>query len=108
MPALVPHYLQALSARYAGDGLRVVGISEDEEDGGRVAAFAHKYGATFAIAWDEDGAVARKYGPDGLPASFLIDRTGVVRHAAHSGYLPGDELEIETEIKKLLGSSASN
>jgi peroxiredoxin len=41
-----------------------------------------------------------------VPSSFLIDRQGIVRYT-HVGYHPGDEVEIEREIKELL-SSASN
>ncbi len=48
--------LQALNAKYAGSGLKIVGISEDESGGfkGKIPAFASTYGAHFAIAWDED------------------------------------------------------
>jgi peroxiredoxin len=101
----LPH-LQALSARYEADGLRVVGISEDGADDGKVAAFAKAHGLKFALAWDQDGAIARRYGPESVPSSFLIDRQGIVRYT-HVGYHPGDEVEIEREIKELL-SSASN
>ncbi len=99
----LPH-LQALSAKYEADGLRVVGISEDGADDGKVAAFAAAHGVSFAMAWDQDGAIARRYGPESVPSSFLIDRTGIVRYA-HVGYHPGDELEMEREIKELLSSA---
>jgi peroxiredoxin len=94
--------LQALSAKYAGSGLQVVGISEDEaEDKGKIPTFASTYGAKFAIAWDEDRSISQRYRPETMPSSFLIDRRGVVRFA-HAGYRGGDEAELEKEVQELL------
>jgi peroxiredoxin len=94
--------LQALSAKYAGSGLQVVGISEDEpEDKGKIPGFVGTYGARFAIAWDEDRSISQRYQPETMPSSFLIDRKGVVRFA-HAGYRDGDEAQLEREIQGLL------
>jgi cytochrome c biogenesis protein CcmG/thiol:disulfide interchange protein DsbE len=95
--------LQDLHARYVGSGLRIVGISEDEaDDKEKIPAFADSYGAKFTLGWDEDKAIAKSYKPDTMPSSFLIDRKGVVRYA-HVGFHDGDEVEIEKEVKDLLG-----
>jgi peroxiredoxin len=94
--------LQALHARYAGSGLQVLGISEDEpEDKGKIPGFAGTYGARFAIAWDADRAISDRYRPETMPSSFLIDRKGVVRFA-HVGFHAGDEAQIEKEVQELL------
>ncbi|HEX4445891.1 MAG TPA: TlpA disulfide reductase family protein [Polyangiaceae bacterium] len=94
--------LQALGDRYRADGLKVVGISEDDEDDrGKIRPFAEAYGAKFALAWDGDKAVARRYGPETMPSSFLIDRRGVVRFV-HVGFHDGEEVEIDREIRELL------
>ncbi len=95
--------LQKLSARYKDRGLRVVGISEDEaDDKDKISDFADTYGATFPIGWDEDKSIARKYRPETMPSSYVVDRKGVVRFV-HVGYHDGDEAEFEQEIKDLLG-----
>jgi len=95
--------LQALNAKYAGAGLEVVGISEDEaEDKAKIPSFASTYGAKFAIGWDEDRSISQRYRPETMPSSFLIDRKGIVRFT-HVGYRDGDELQIEKEIQDLLG-----
>jgi cytochrome c biogenesis protein CcmG/thiol:disulfide interchange protein DsbE len=95
--------LQDLSAKYSDKGLQIVGISEDEaDDKDKIPGFADTYGAKFTIAWDEHKSAARKYKPETMPSSFVIDRKGVVRFA-HVGYHDGDEAEIEKEIKRLLG-----
>jgi cytochrome c biogenesis protein CcmG/thiol:disulfide interchange protein DsbE len=95
--------LQDLNAKYADRGLQIVAISEDEVDGkDKIPSFVEAYGAKFTIAWDEDKAAARRYKPETMPSSFVIDKKGVVRFA-HVGYRDGDEAEIEKEIKELLG-----
>ncbi len=94
--------LQALNAKYAGAGLQILGISEDEaEDKGKIPAFASAYGAKFAIGWDEDRSISQRYQPETMPSSFLIDKKGVVRFT-HVGYRGGDEVQIEKEIQELL------
>ena len=94
--------LEGLRARYAERGLRVLGISEDEaDDRDKISAFAATYGAKFAIAWDQDKAIARQYKPETMPSTFVIDRKGIVRYA-HVGYHDGDERRLEQEVKDLL------
>jgi peroxiredoxin len=94
--------LDALQRRYASGGLRVIGISEDEdEDKGKIPGFADSYGAKFALAWDADKSIARRYKPDTMPTSLLIDKDGIVRFV-HVGFHDGEEVEIERELKGLL------
>jgi cytochrome c biogenesis protein CcmG, thiol:disulfide interchange protein DsbE len=94
--------LQQLNAKYAGAGLQVLGISEDEpEDRGKIPTFATTYGARFAIGWDEDRSISDRYKPETMPSSFLIDKRGVVRFA-HVGYRGGDEVQLEKEVQDLL------
>jgi peroxiredoxin len=95
--------LQKLYGRYKEQGFRVLAVSEDEaDDKDKIADFVGTYGAAFTIGWDEDKSAAKKYKPETMPSSFVIDRKGVVRYA-HVGYHDGDEAEIEHEIKELLG-----
>jgi peroxiredoxin len=94
--------LQALSAKYSEAGLHIIGISEDEpEDKDKIVAFAAAHGARFAIAWDEDRAVAQQYKPDTMPSSYTIDRRGIVRYV-HVGYRDGDDAVMEKEVQGLL------
>jgi peroxiredoxin len=94
--------LQALHTRYAGHGLKIVGISEDDGgDKGSIPSFASSYGAKFMVGWDGDKSIARSYRPETMPSSFLIDKDGVVRYA-HIGYHDGEEVEFEREIRDLI------
>ncbi len=96
--------LEELNHKYASKGLRIVGVSEDEdEDKDKIPSFAQSYGATFPLAWDGDKSVARRYKPETMPSSFLIDKDGVVRFA-HVGFHDGEEAEIEGELRGLLGT----
>jgi len=95
--------LQDLYAKYSAQGLRIVGVSEDEvDDKDKIPTFARTYGAKFAVAWDEDKAIARRYKPETMPSTFIIDRRGVVRFT-HAGYHDGEEVQIQKEIEDLLG-----
>src|SRR5258708_11576728 len=95
--------LQDLNTKYAASGLRIVGVSEDEsDDKDKIPSFGDTYGAKFPLAWDGDKSIAKHYKPETMPSSFIIDKKGVVRYA-HVGYHDGEEVEVEKEIKELLG-----
>jgi peroxiredoxin len=95
--------LQDLNTKYSASGLKIVGISEDEsDDKDKIPGFAGTYGAKFALGWDEDKSIAKSYKPETMPSSFIIDKKGVVRYV-HVGYHDGEEVEVEKEIKELLG-----
>ena len=93
--------LEELRVKYGASGLEIVGISEDDEDGGAIKKFSETYGAKFPLLWDKDKSLAGKYKPPNMPSSFLVDKNGVVRHV-HLKYRDGDEKEIEQEVKSLL------
>ena len=95
--------LEKLSQKYGGSGLHVVGISEDDvDDKDKISGFAQAYGAKFPLAWDGDKAIARRYKPETMPSSFLIDKDGIVRFE-HIGFHDGEELAIDGEVRSLLG-----
>jgi cytochrome c biogenesis protein CcmG, thiol:disulfide interchange protein DsbE len=93
--------LEELRVKYGASGFEIVGVSEDDEDGGSIKKFAETYGAKFPLLWDKDKSLAGKYKPPNMPSSFLVDKNGVVRHV-HLKYRDGDEREIEQEVKSLL------
>jgi peroxiredoxin len=92
--------LQELLTKYGANGLEIVGVSEDDEKGG-VSDFGTTYGAKFPLTWDNGKSVAGKWDPKSMPATFIVDRKGVVRFV-HLGYHDGEETEIEKEVKGLL------
>jgi cytochrome c biogenesis protein CcmG/thiol:disulfide interchange protein DsbE len=91
--------IQELYTKYKGQ-VEVVGISEDDESSG-IKEFGEQFGAKFPLGWDKGKEIAGKWQPKNMPASFVVDKQGVVRFV-HLGYHDGDEAEIEKEIKSLL------
>ncbi len=98
-----PKY-QELVDQFGGD-LVVIGVSvDDPEDASedKLKEFATATGAKFALVWDKEQVTAGKYSPPKMPTSFVIDKSGVVRHV-HAGYESGEEDKIADEVKALLG-----
>jgi cytochrome c biogenesis protein CcmG, thiol:disulfide interchange protein DsbE len=100
--------LQELYVKYHASGLQIVGVSEDDENDG-ILDFGKNNGTTFPLVWDKDKTVSGKYGfgdpsTAKMPSSFILDRKGAVRYV-HRGYHDGEEVEIEKQIKELLGAT---
>ncbi|HKJ01527.1 MAG TPA: TlpA disulfide reductase family protein, partial [Longimicrobiales bacterium] len=73
-------FLQALYQERRGQGLTVVGVSLDTGDArGDVAGFVEEFGVTYPILLDPQMRGMDTFRVLGLPASFLIDRDGVLR-----------------------------
>ncbi|HUF76727.1 MAG TPA: TlpA disulfide reductase family protein [Longimicrobiales bacterium] len=73
-------YLQSLFEERRDEGFRIVGISLDTGAAAdQVAAFVEEYGVTYTILHDPQMRGMELYQILGLPATFLIDREGVLR-----------------------------
>lgn len=93
--------VKELQEQFGPQGFLVVAISLDE-DKGDMEAFLKKNPVPFAILRDAKSKLAEKVGVEGIPASFLLDREGKVRHA-HVGF-SGDKTkkELAAQIEALL------
>ncbi|HZO19247.1 MAG TPA: TlpA disulfide reductase family protein [Gemmatimonadaceae bacterium] len=72
--------LQALHERYASRGLHLVGVSVDargEED--TIREFATDFRMTYPLWLDPDERIQSVFFAIGVPATFLIDRAGILR-----------------------------
>ena len=84
-------YLQAVYEEYKEDGFEVVGISMDTGDAADdVAMFVDEYQVTYTILHDPTMQGMELYQVLGLPATFLIDREGVLRWMRY-GPIPEDD-----------------
>jgi cytochrome c-type biogenesis protein len=73
-------YLEQLHTRYAANGLRLVGVSIDAAGGEEgITDFATEMGMTYPIWRDPDQDVMTRFLAVGVPATFLIDREGILR-----------------------------
>ena len=91
--------LDSLHTVFADSGLVVVGIGID-----RVSALrgtVDEKGLRYTILVDENGSVAKQYGVQGIPTTFIIDREGKVAYY-HVGYHPSMNEGIVQEVKDVL------
>jgi cytochrome c biogenesis protein CcmG, thiol:disulfide interchange protein DsbE len=73
--------LRSAREAHAADGLEVLGVVyKDTPDAAR--AFMTDQGAAWPMLVDEGGRVAAAYGVLGIPQSFWIDGTGIVRQVS--------------------------
>src|SRR5438876_5152261 len=86
MPAM-----QASYDKLRDKGFVVLAVNE-LEDAARVAEHIRTHGHTFLVVMDHDNRVANRYGVVGLPASFLIDRQGIVREHVFGSLLTEERI----------------
>jgi cytochrome c biogenesis protein CcmG/thiol:disulfide interchange protein DsbE len=90
--------LTAAAADYGARGLRVVGVVyQDSAESAR--DFMGRYGQTYPGLLDPDGRTAIDYGVFGIPETFFIDASGIVR-ARQVGAVTVDDLR--RQIQKIL------
>jgi thiol-disulfide isomerase/thioredoxin len=85
--------LNAWQERFAGRGLRIVGVHAPEfgyeREPANVEAAVREAGIRYAVALDNDFATWRSFGIRAWPTMVFVDRTGMVRHI-HVGEGDGD------------------
>lgn len=97
-------FLNDLDRDFGARGLAVLGINLDE-DPKDALEFLAKYPADFAQAADEAGDCPRSFGVETMPASYLIDRRGVIRYV-HAGFRPSEAATLRERVRELLAESA--
>jgi thiol-disulfide isomerase/thioredoxin len=88
--------LAAIERQYALHGVRVLAVSVDGGDGGKVRRFVESQGMKFAVAHDPDGSVQRQFQAVGVPETYLVAGDGRLLwvrrgglHDAEPGVLAG-------------------
>ena len=77
--AEVPDFVSFYNENKA-KGLEIVGVSVDTNTAAQVPAFVQKNKVSYAVAMFTN-KIVRDYGPiDAIPTTFIIDKTGRVRH----------------------------
>jgi thiol-disulfide isomerase/thioredoxin len=92
--------LDALYKQYRDRGLVVIAVNVDERPSDAEAFLAARP-HTMPIALDQKGDAAKAFDVQGMPSSFLIDRTGQIRFV-HSGYTAKTLDTYHAEIARLL------
>lgn len=93
--------LRDLESLYGPWGLRVLSISLDAgmEAPGRVAALLD---LGFPVLMDSDRAVSRSWDPGRLPTTYLLDRSGTLRHVEVAGDAMRDAGGLVARVRALL------
>ena len=95
--------LQRLHERYRDRGLEIVGVSVDDAGAdGAVRDFMRRYGMTYPVWRDPAEAVSATFLVVGVPATFLIDREGVLRWKKTGPIAPGDTA-LAAAVERTLG-----
>jgi cytochrome c biogenesis protein CcmG, thiol:disulfide interchange protein DsbE len=68
-------FLQETYERYRRQGLVVLGI-DAQDFKGDARRFMKRYGMTYPVVYDGKGSTIGKWGVDGFPETFFVDRTG--------------------------------
>jgi peroxiredoxin len=89
--AEIPDFVDVYNANKV-KGLEIIGVSVDTIPAAQVLTFVQKYKITYPVAMFSKKIVG-DYGPiDAIPTTFIIDKTGRVRHT-QVGILEKETLE---------------
>jgi cytochrome c biogenesis protein CcmG/thiol:disulfide interchange protein DsbE len=89
---------------YESKGLAVVGVSLDDEGWKVLKPWLDAHPIPYRIVLGDD-ALAKKYGIEGMPDTFLIDQQGRVAAAYRAAVV--DQANMEANIKALLNQPAA-
>jgi peroxiredoxin len=81
-----------------------IGLDEDAAD---ARTFLREHPVNYTALQNSNGEVAQAFGLKGMPSSYVIDRSGVVRYT-HVGFEPKDIDVLKREIATLVGKPAAH
>ena len=101
----VMKFLNEYHEKYAKDNFKVLMINTDTPRSlAKVKSFIRSQKYSFNVGMDPNKVIAKKLNGMMMPTLILVDKGGVVKWR-HQGYVAGEEVEIEEQIKKVLGKN---
>jgi peroxiredoxin len=91
-------WFSGFARKYAADGLRVVGVSLDDDGWKVLKPFLASVNVPYRIILGDE-ATTKEYGIGAMPDTFLIDRHGRIA-AAYTGLVDRDN--VESNIRAIL------
>lgn len=83
--------LRAIHDRYRGRGLELVGVSVDVDGAqDQIRQFMREFQMTYPVWLDPEERISTRFLIVGVPATFLIDRGGILRWRKTGPVQPGD------------------
>jgi thiol-disulfide isomerase/thioredoxin len=95
----LPAY-EGLRKEYGARGFEVIAVDVDEHPKDGAAALA-ALRLSYPQVADPKGALAESYAVNAMPASYLVDRAGVLRQV-HNGFEPEDIEPLRKAVAQLL------
>lgn len=97
-------YLETLYNTHRDEGLTIVGVSVDSRgEDNTIREFMKDFNMTYDIWRDPDERIQAAYLALGVPASYLIDREGILRWK-HLGTLRATDTSFTSALRDALGS----
>jgi thiol-disulfide isomerase/thioredoxin len=93
-------WLNAMHAKHGPEGLVIIGVNLDESRQD-AEAFLAEYPPQFRIVYDDTKALAREFGVEAMPMSFVIGRDGSLI-TRHFGFKVKKQVEYEAVITEAL------
>ena len=93
-------WLNSMQRKYGPAGLQIIAVNLDK-DRALADGFLAEVPAEFALRFDPAAALAKEFGVQTMPSSFLIDADGAVL-AKHFGFKTADTGEYERAIESAL------
>jgi thiol-disulfide isomerase/thioredoxin len=97
-------WLNSMQRKYGPSGLQIIAVNLDK-DRALADGFLAEVPAEFALRFDPAANLAKEYGVEAMPSSFLIDADGKVL-ASHFGFKTADTADYERAIEAALAQSA--
>ena len=95
-------YLDQMHADYEPRNVQVLGIAiDDARTVGRVKSMVKSQRISYPIYLDTEQKLYKTFSTEALPFSILVGPDGKILWD-HTGYVPGDEVEMEKEIRQHL------
>ncbi len=97
--------MQPIYEKYKDQGFSYIAINQDNQKSiSKVKSFINANNYSFTVVLDLDKKIFEDYLGTGLPYSLIIDKNKQII-AKHLGYITGDEVKIEKEIKDALSGN---
>lgn len=99
--------LNQLNNQYSKQGFQVLGVAIDNSKTvGRVRGLVRSQKLDYQILLDTDQNLYRTFNTNAMPFSVLVNSAGEIVWE-HTGYIPGDEIELEKIIKTYLAPDST-
>ena len=99
----VMKYLNQYHEKYADDNFKVLMINTDTPRSlGKVRGFIKSQDYSFNVGMDPNKVLSKKLNGMIMPTLILVDKGGIIKWR-HQGYVAGEEIEIEKQIKQVIG-----